>query len=82
MCLFAGTPNGGVQLPKGLDEADAVDYVSQSAASQRRERAPRHSPKDRDWILRKKQLARKRGKDVPLDTKYTGRRRQNKSKSG
>ncbi|KAJ2041502.1 18S rRNA (guanine1575-N7)-methyltransferase, partial [Coemansia sp. S2] len=33
--------------------------------------------KDTNWILRKKELARKRGaKDVPLDSKYTGRKRK------
>ncbi|KXN92210.1 hypothetical protein AN958_08663, partial [Leucoagaricus sp. SymC.cos] len=35
------------------------------------------SKEDRDWILKKKELYRKRGKeDVPRDSKYTGRKRK------
>lgn len=32
--------------------------------------------KDRAWVLRKKELYRKRGKDVKADTKYTARKRR------
>lgn len=32
--------------------------------------------KDRNWVLRKKELYRKRGKDVKEDTKYTARKRR------
>lgn len=32
--------------------------------------------KDRAWVLRKKELYRKRGKDVKTDTKYTARKRR------
>ncbi|XP_004507884.1 18S rRNA (guanine-N(7))-methyltransferase RID2 [Cicer arietinum] len=32
--------------------------------------------KGREWILRKKEQMRRRGNDVPLDTKYTGRKRK------
>lgn len=32
--------------------------------------------KDRDWVLRKKELMRKRGYEVPDDSKYTARKRR------
>jgi len=39
----------------------------------------RKSVKNRDWVLHKKEVARMRGKkDVPFDSKYTGRKRRPK----
>lgn len=39
----------------------------------------RKSVKNRDWVLHKKEVARTRGKkDVPFDSKYTGRKRRPK----
>nr|KAG5694288.1 hypothetical protein BaRGS_032006 [Batillaria attramentaria] len=32
-----------------------------------------------DWILQKKERRRKQGKEVPMDTKYTGRKRKTSS---
>jgi 18S rRNA (guanine1575-N7)-methyltransferase len=32
--------------------------------------------KGKDWLLRKKEQMRRRGHDVPADTKYTGRKRK------
>ena len=75
--MFAGTTSIA-DMPRALDDTNAVDYVGAANAHARRERSARHNPKDREWILRKKQLARKRGKDVPLDTRYTGRKRHHK----
>ncbi|KAJ2609499.1 18S rRNA (guanine1575-N7)-methyltransferase [Coemansia sp. RSA 1365] len=82
LCLFAGQDAGERQvLPKGLeDEGNTVGVAYTQARIQDRSRGKqsRKSVKNSaDWILHKKELARKRGKeDVPLDSKYTGRRRK------
>ncbi|PFH54206.1 hypothetical protein AMATHDRAFT_135863 [Amanita thiersii Skay4041] len=81
LCLFIG--GGGTQpMPKGLEGDEVVgagakferrrERVSTQARSRKRK-----SIKDRDWILKKKELYRKRGKeDVPNDSRYTGRKRR------
>lgn len=38
----------------------------------------RKSIKDKDWLLRKKDARRKKGEEVPRDSKYTGRKRKPK----
>ncbi|KAG6860925.1 hypothetical protein C0995_005880 [Termitomyces sp. Mi166 len=84
LCLFVG---GGSQqqVPKALDGEEEDSKVK---FERRRERersrtknGKRKDVKDRDWILKKKEvttrLYRKRGKDdVPRDSKYTGRKRR------
>jgi 18S rRNA (guanine1575-N7)-methyltransferase len=32
--------------------------------------------KGRQWVLKKKEHRRKKGKEVPVDSKYTGRKRK------
>ncbi|KAJ1673754.1 18S rRNA (guanine1575-N7)-methyltransferase [Spiromyces aspiralis] len=87
LCLFAGqAPNGGNQtLPKALGEDGASDnepstVAYESSRIQRQQRGskkgPRKSVKSKDWILHKKDMARKKGDKVPLDSKYTGRKRR------
>jgi len=40
-------------------------------------RGKRKGVKDKDWILKKKELYRQRGKEgVPRDSKFTGRKRR------
>ncbi|KAJ2808045.1 18S rRNA (guanine1575-N7)-methyltransferase [Coemansia guatemalensis] len=83
LCLFAGQAAAGErqELPKGLESEDSSAGV---AYTQARIQDRAHGKQGRkpvknsaDWILHKKELARKRGKeDVPLDSKYTGRRRK------
>ncbi|KAI0928704.1 hypothetical protein AcV5_006191 [Taiwanofungus camphoratus] len=81
LCLFVG--GGGQQVPKGL-EGEGVQDESRARFEKRRERlrkrekgGKRKGVKDKDWILKKKELYRKRGKDsVPNDSKYTGRKRK------
>ena len=41
-------------------------------------RGTKNAKKTRDWILDKKERARKKGRDVRPDTKYTGRKRRDK----
>ncbi|KAK1225388.1 18S rRNA (guanine1575-N7)-methyltransferase [Marasmius sp. AFHP31] len=85
LCLFVGGGgNAGQQLPKGLDgeevEDDKVRYERRREKDPKRDRGKKRKSakvQDRDWILRKKELYRKRGKDdVPRDSKYTGRKRK------
>ncbi len=37
-----------------------------------------HKSSGRDWIIQKKNRSRRQGKEVRLDTKYTGRKRKDK----
>jgi len=42
-----------------------------------RRRNAHKAPTTREWILKKKDVARKRGaENVPVDSKYTGRKRR------
>ncbi|KAG9226141.1 hypothetical protein CCMSSC00406_0005052 [Pleurotus cornucopiae] len=80
LCLFVG--GGGQQVPKGLESE--VEDDARARFERRRERVrskdksgKRKHMKDKDWILQKKELYRKRGKEgVPNDSKFTGRRRR------
>ncbi|CAE6520869.1 unnamed protein product [Rhizoctonia solani] len=90
LCLFSGGSSEGgaskakVELPKGLDGEDPHQERENVQFEKRREkfesRQKRKNIKDKDsreWILRKKELYRKRGKEsVPNDSKYTGRQRR------
>ncbi|KAJ2843700.1 18S rRNA (guanine1575-N7)-methyltransferase [Coemansia brasiliensis] len=83
LCLFAGqTPGGPKQeLPQGLDSngnPDSVAFTQTRIQNQSRGKKSRKPVKNSaEWIKHKKELARKRGKeDVPLDSRYTGRKRK------
>ncbi|KAJ2395483.1 18S rRNA (guanine1575-N7)-methyltransferase [Coemansia sp. RSA 2559] len=85
LCLFAGqaAPGRKQELPKGLgsEETDSsVAYTdSRIQAKQRGKKGRKPAKNTASWILHKKELSRKRGKeDVPLDSKYTGRKRRPK----
>ncbi|KAJ2775807.1 18S rRNA (guanine1575-N7)-methyltransferase [Coemansia javaensis] len=85
LCLFAGQAAGGhkQELPQGLDGADgaaSVAYTQTRIQNPSRGKKPRKPAKNSvEWILHKKELARKRGKEgVPLDSRYTGRKRKPK----
>jgi len=82
LCLFAGTPPGGYQLPKALgegaeeaEEDDDEDHVKYESRRHERKKNHRTSVKNRDWVLAKKESQRKKGKEVRPDTKYTARKR-------
>jgi len=83
LCLFVGGsgPARKQQLPAALtgDEQDGVQY--EKRRTERTDRGSRDKKrknvKDKDWILKKKDLYRRRGKeDIPRDSKYTGRKRK------
>ncbi|GBE82260.1 18S rRNA (guanine(1575)-N(7))-methyltransferase [Sparassis crispa] len=82
LCLFVGGGGGSQQMPKGLED-EGQESEGRAMFEKRRERqsksksGKRKSIKDKDWILKKKQLYRQRGKNnVPHDSKYTGRKRK------
>ncbi|KAI0699697.1 williams-Beuren syndrome critical region protein 22 [Cytidiella melzeri] len=82
LCLFVGS-GGAQQMPQGLD-GEGVDIGGQARFEKRREKlrgkgkdGKRKGIKDKDWILKKKELYRQRGKEsVPRDSKYTARKRR------
>ncbi|KAG8954627.1 hypothetical protein FRC04_011060 [Tulasnella sp. 424] len=85
LCLFVGgsAPGKGRQqpLPQGLTgEPEGVQYEkrrTENSNERGRKDKKRKNIKDKEWILKKKDLYRRRGKeDVPRDSKYTGRRRK------
>ncbi|CAB4432074.1 unnamed protein product [Rhizophagus irregularis] len=83
LCLFAGQIPGGQkqQIPQALgEEKEEHDVIySNQRIRERQKGKQRKSVKNRDWVLHKKEVARTRGKkDVPFDSKYTGRKRRPK----
>ncbi|KAL1744557.1 S-adenosyl-L-methionine-dependent methyltransferase [Schizophyllum fasciatum] len=84
LVLYVGG-NGLQQVPQGLTGEDGADAEARVQFERRREREKRRietkgkrkNVKDKDWILKKKELYRKRGKEsVPRDSKFTGRKRK------
>ena len=88
LVLFAGQPDQRMPLPTplGLEESTTDRAPSKIAYEKKRER--NNSRKkggkkgaagkvDIEWILKKKELYRQRGKEgVPRDSKYTARSRK------
>ncbi|KAG0140462.1 hypothetical protein CROQUDRAFT_53205 [Cronartium quercuum f. sp. fusiforme G11] len=84
LVLMTGPSSSTSQVPKGLTEESATDNkrVKYDSGRQRRSNHRKHSKRTggedkQTWILKKKELYRKRGKeDVPRDSKFTGRMRK------
>ncbi|KAL1923477.1 uncharacterized protein VTP21DRAFT_8457 [Calcarisporiella thermophila] len=83
LCLFAGQAPGEQkqEMPKALGEEEegepnGVAYEGRRLHERRRGDKKRRPVKDKDWILRKKEVARLRGKQTANDSKYTGRKRR------
>ncbi|KAF8163468.1 S-adenosyl-L-methionine-dependent methyltransferase [Crassisporium funariophilum] len=82
LCLFVGGGGSKQHIPEGLQGEEQEDDKARFEKRRDRERSKsangkRKSLKDRDWILKKKELYRKRGKEgVPNDSKFTGRKRK------
>lgn len=83
------TEHSAQEMDYEVDEEDEEDDSSavQSSVQKTVKVGPRQrqkmakiqkATKDRAWVLRKKELYRKRGKDVKEDTKYTARKRRPK----
>lgn len=82
LCLFIGS-GGQQQVPKGLDgegveDDETISYERRREKERTRSKSgKRKTVKSKDWILKKKELYRQRGKEgVPLDSKFTGRKRR------
>ncbi|CAG8465539.1 12699_t:CDS:2 [Dentiscutata erythropus] len=88
LCLFAGQipiEDGKPKMPKALgvdgeDEPNTIIYSSQRIQERQRTKGKqRKSIKEKDWVMHKKEVARMKGtKSVPLDSKYTARKRKPK----
>jgi len=81
--FFLVLMTGGAQpLPQGLGDEEGVDAQGARFESRRERvraiRAGKNVKKSKDWILEKKERARKKGKDVRHDSKYTGRKRKDR----
>jgi len=78
LCLFVGGGGGQQQIPQGLDgEEDRAVFERRREREKKRNKSGKRSFKDKDWILKKKELYRQRGKEgVPRDSKYTARKRK------
>lgn len=78
LCLFAGYANESKtpQLPKGLTDENEVAYSSSRTRDKRNVKKDRKGVKDKTFVMKKKELNRKRGKDTPLDSKFTARKRK------
>ncbi|KAJ2920975.1 hypothetical protein H1R20_g7085, partial [Candolleomyces eurysporus] len=80
LCLYVGQ-QPTQKLPEALDGEEEQDskvrFERRREREKSRSKSKRKSVKDRDWIIKKKELYRKRGKEgVPNDSKYTGRKRR------
>ncbi|KAF7806672.1 putative 18S rRNA (guanine-N(7))-methyltransferase [Senna tora] len=80
--------NTSVTKGKGEDGESCSDDESEDEENKTVSISDRHRPrkkqkhnkggKGREWIMRKKEQMRRRGNDVPPNTKYTGRKRKDR----
>jgi len=81
--ILPGSMTGGTQpMPKALGQ-ESDQQMSGARFETKRDRVrqikgSKNVKKSRDWILDKKERARKKGLDVRPDTKYTGRKRRDR----
>ncbi|KAK4048072.1 18S rRNA (guanine1575-N7)-methyltransferase [Microbotryomycetes sp. JL221] len=86
LVLYSGQPDPS-QMPKALGVEGSEELDADRAAFERRRQrlktskkgtnGKRQNVKDIDWILKKKERYRQKGKaDVPRDSKYTARKRK------
>ncbi len=76
MLISDSDPSNAPKLPKGLDDDDPTAVFSNKRVRGRTSKRDKKSFKDKDWVLKKKELNRKRGKATPLDSQYTARKRK------
>lgn len=81
LCLFAGL-DAAQQVPVGLKgEAPRRQVRNEGRRVKKRRGAgggDKAAFKSREWVLQKKEVQRKKGDKVRPDSKYTGRKRQDK----
>ena len=79
LVLFAGVPNA--KPPPALeDESASVRYQASNVEREHfkirsGDKKKKASFRSKEWIIQKKERARKKGKEVRPDSKYTGRKR-------
>lgn len=75
LVLMVGIPEA---LPAAMtEENDSEVKVMRNQRHSMRKSKSKKKIHDREWVLKKKELARKRGREnVPEDTKYTARKRR------
>merc|ERR1711983_564648 len=80
--FFLVLMTGGSQpLPKALGTEDSQQSMGARFESRRekfKNMRGKSIKKSKDWIMEKKERARKKGKDVRPDSKFTGRKRRDK----
>ncbi|XP_010451922.1 PREDICTED: probable 18S rRNA (guanine-N(7))-methyltransferase [Camelina sativa] len=87
LVLTCGSVQTSIQTGKNeCDEGCSEDDFSEDEESgmvsmsdrnrPRKRQKPNKKGKTREWILRKKEQSRRKGNDVPADSKYTGRKRK------
>eukprot|EP01091_Cochliopodium_minus_P013377 TRINITY_DN4296_c0_g2_i1.p1 TRINITY_DN4296_c0_g2~~TRINITY_DN4296_c0_g2_i1.p1 ORF type:complete len:280 (-),score=78.97 TRINITY_DN4296_c0_g2_i1:31-870(-) len=80
LVLFAG--GSSQTLPSGLqgeeEEKTMIDVSGRETRKRRDKKKKSRNIKDRNWVLRKKEIQRFQGKDVRPDTKYTARKRKDR----
>jgi len=74
------TPRGMADENLGRQTQQHVTVGSETTKDGRKKKAPKKKKgvKTKEWIVHKKSMQRKKGKDVRPDTKYTARRRPHK----
>ncbi|KAJ3212816.1 Williams Beuren syndrome chromosome region 22 protein [Dinochytrium kinnereticum] len=84
LCLFAGyagDTRAAPKVPAGLEDetmgGGSVEYTGRQRNRLRKQRSNGGDASKKDYVLHKKELNRMRGKaNVPLDSKYTARKRR------
>merc|ERR1712002_1349846 len=80
--FFLVLMTGGAQpLPQALGQEEYTQSVGARFESRREKYKNirgKSVKKSKDWIMEKKERARKKGKDVRPDSKFTGRKRRDK----
>uniref|UniRef100_A0ACD5ZCQ8 Uncharacterized protein n=1 Tax=Avena sativa TaxID=4498 RepID=A0ACD5ZCQ8_AVESA len=61
----------------GSNDDQTVGTYGRTRSNKRR-KVNNKNGRGKDWLLRKKEQMRRRGRDVPADTKYTGRKRKSR----
>lgn len=76
LCLMTGP---SAELPQALEHGIPDQHVSVDKRSRKRGRYDGRAPsskKNKAWVMKKKEAARRRGEQVKSDSKYTARRRR------
>lgn len=89
LCLFVGSSGERHRAPQPLTDeneddprhprqVNVKDNKRQSQWRNKKSNGKRQNVKDKEWVTKKKETARKRGEQVANDSKYTARKRRPK----